>query len=79
MLGPQRPDAPNRLAADPLCYIASMENFLEVFTQERGMGPRWIYQLANHPFISPRVLAFLVAPLLLGTAFTLLIASHRCK
>lgn len=33
--------------------------------------------IAYHQFISPRVLAFLVAPLLLGTAFTILMLWSR--
>lgn len=33
--------------------------------------------MAYHQFISPRVLAFLVAPLLLGTAFTILMLWSR--
>ena len=86
-----------------------MESGIEVFTQERGRGPRWIFLIAfalvfygtgaafiesfvnyeswrligtdefvaYHQFIAPRVLAFLVAPLLLGTAFTILMLWSR--
>lgn len=86
-----------------------MESGIEVFTQESGRGPRWIFLIAfalvfygtgaafiesfvnyeswrligtdefvaYHQFISPRVLAFLVAPLLLGTAFTILMLWSR--
>ena len=66
------------LIAFALVFYGSGAGFIESFVNY----PSWRLIggdefIAYHQFISPRVLTFLVAPLLLGTAFTILMLWSR--
>ena len=66
------------LTAFALVFYGTGAAFIESFVNYASwhlIGPDQF--IAYHQFISPRVLTFLVAPLLLGTAFTILMFWSR--
>lgn len=66
------------LTAFALVFYGTGAAFIESFVNYASwpfIGPDQF--IAYHQFISPRVLALLVAPLLLGTAFTILLLWSR--